>query len=160
MNLQQNKGKKRLTQHQVRLLELSFTHEKKLKPELKMQLARNLGLQPRQVAIWYQNKRARWKTQSLELDHKALQLRLDCTLAEKKRLEQEVGSLKVELDKVHKMLLGIDSHQPPVPSISSSCEDGSSTRSAQLNCCWETAKVYQVDELFAGLMGPAPHSEN
>ncbi|RVW79367.1 Homeobox-leucine zipper protein ATHB-52 [Vitis vinifera] len=49
---QHQKHKKRLTQDQVRLLETSFDHGKKLEPERKLHLARELGVPPRQVAIW------------------------------------------------------------------------------------------------------------
>ncbi|KAK6946678.1 Homeobox domain [Dillenia turbinata] len=97
-------NKKRLTQDQLRLLEKSFHYEKKLEPQRKLQLARELGLPPRQIAIWYQNKRARWKTQSLEHDYNALQLRLDTALAEKRSLEKDVERLRQELDKAQEML--------------------------------------------------------
>ncbi|KAF8413820.1 hypothetical protein HHK36_001814 [Tetracentron sinense] len=146
--------KKRLTQDQVRLLESSFNYEKKLEPDIKIQLARELGLPPRKVAIWYQNKRARWKNQSLELDYKALQLRLDNVIADKRKLEREVGRLKGELQKAQEMLLGFKPTALPLSSLSASGdEDGSSSFPGNANCCWENAGVVQVDELYACLIG-------
>ncbi|XP_010260339.1 PREDICTED: homeobox-leucine zipper protein ATHB-52-like [Nelumbo nucifera] len=147
------RSKKRLTQEQVRLLESSFNNEKKLEPEIKMQLARDLGLHPRQVAIWYQNKRARWKTQTLELDYKALQLKLENALADKRRLEREMAKLREELEKVQGMLLGGSNSTPPaLTSISNSCdEDG--TSSLPSNSYWEKSGALQVEELYACLMG-------
>ncbi|RWR89611.1 Helix-turn-helix motif [Cinnamomum micranthum f. kanehirae] len=143
-------NKKRLSQEQLMLLESSFNLEKKLQPERKIQLARDLGLQPRQVAIWYQNKRARWKTQTLECDYKAICSRLDRVLAEKKSLEKEVEKLKGELAKAHEMLrsniLPFSSFSPP------SEEEMSSTLHGEVNCCEEKLGV-QVEELYACLMG-------
>ncbi|KAF8024116.1 hypothetical protein BT93_F1347 [Corymbia citriodora subsp. variegata] len=95
---------KRLAPEQVRLLERSFATHKKLDPNLKLQLAAELGVLPRQVAIWYQNRRARWRTQTLELDCGALKLRLDDAMAEKRKLEREVASLRQELDRAREML--------------------------------------------------------
>ncbi|KAK4484698.1 hypothetical protein RD792_007290 [Penstemon davidsonii] len=126
--------KKRLNQDQVQLLEASFDGSKKLEPERKFQLARELNVPPRQIAIWYQNKRARWKNQSLELDYGALQVKLEATLTEKRELQKEVDYLKTELKQVQDMLLGFKQAQaqarvsvaPPVSSLSSYCEDGSS----------------------------------
>lgn len=96
---QQSKQKKRLSQEQVRLLESHFTFNNKLDPEQKSQLAAELGVPPRQVAIWYQNKRARDKIQGLELDYKGMQLRLESVLADNARLKEEVETLKSELNK-------------------------------------------------------------
>lgn len=89
--------KRRLTFDQVRSLERNFEVENKLEPERKMQLAKELGLRPRQVAVWFQNRRARWKTKQLERDYEALTLDynrlkedLDLILREKDNLKAEV----------------------------------------------------------------------
>jgi homeobox-leucine zipper protein len=74
--------KRRLSAEQVRALEQSFEVENKLEPERKARLARDLGLQPRQVAVWFQNRRARWKTKQLERDYAALRHSYDALLAE------------------------------------------------------------------------------
>ncbi|XP_059627165.1 homeobox-leucine zipper protein ATHB-6-like [Cornus florida] len=63
-------GKKRwLSSGQVKAVEKIFEVDNKLEPERKAKLAAELGLQPRQVAIWFQNRRARWKTKLLERDY-------------------------------------------------------------------------------------------
>lgn len=129
-------NKKRLSQDQVKHLESSFDSNKRLELELKLRLSRELGIPPRQIAIWYQNKRARWKNQSLELDYSTLQIRLENTLAEKKQLEREVERLQAELHKVQQD----QAQQPPaVSSISSTCcdEGGSSSLHDDVNnCSW------------------------
>nr|GMD09078.1 homeobox-leucine zipper protein ATHB-52-like [Ipomoea batatas] len=99
---------KRLTQDQVRLLEISFKANSKLDPDRKSQLAQELGLPPRQVAIWYQNKRARWKSQSLEVDHKAMQQRLSGVVADNERLGKEVQRLREELSRTQEMLFSLN----------------------------------------------------
>ncbi|XP_062204899.1 homeobox-leucine zipper protein HOX23-like [Phragmites australis] len=93
--------KRRLSVEQVRTLERSFEVANKLEPERKAQLARALGLQPRQVAIWFQNRRARWKTKQLEKDYDALRRQFDAAraendalLAHNKKLHAEIMALK------------------------------------------------------------------
>ncbi|XP_056867176.1 homeobox-leucine zipper protein HAT5 isoform X2 [Raphanus sativus] len=73
--------KRRLTHEQVHLLEKSFETENKLEPERKTQLAKKLGLQPRQVSVWFQNRRARWKTKQLERDFNLLKSSYDQLLS-------------------------------------------------------------------------------
>lgn len=141
---------KRLSQEQVMLLESSFNHEKKLSPDRKIQLAHQLGLQPRQVAIWYQNKRARWKAQTLEGDYKAICLTLDRVLAEKKLLDKEVEKLRGELANAHEMLR---SYLLPFSSFLPSCEEETgSTLHSMVNYGEEKLEV-QAEELYACLMG-------
>ncbi|CAN8299923.1 unnamed protein product [Cochlearia groenlandica] len=93
--------KKRLNLEQVRALEKSFELGNKLEPERKMQLAKSLGLQPRQIAIWFQNRRARWKTKQLERDYDTLKKQFDAVksdndslLAHNKKLHAELVELK------------------------------------------------------------------
>ncbi|XP_074562130.1 homeobox-leucine zipper protein ATHB-13-like [Curcuma longa] len=89
--------KRRLSLEQVRTLERSFELGKKLEPERKMELAAALGLQPRQVAIWFQNRRARWKTKKLEKDHEELKRQLDAMNEENESLKAHNKKLLCEL---------------------------------------------------------------
>ncbi|KAG2679146.1 hypothetical protein I3843_11G037800 [Carya illinoinensis] len=93
----QPEKKRRLTADQVQFLEKSFEVDNKLEPERKSQLAKDLGLQPRQVAIWFQNRRARWKTKQLEKDFDALQASYDSLKAEYDNLLKEKNELKAEV---------------------------------------------------------------
>ncbi|XP_042499103.1 homeobox-leucine zipper protein HAT5-like isoform X2 [Macadamia integrifolia] len=93
----QPEKKRRLTADQVQFLEKNFEVENKLEPERKIQLARDLGLQPRQVAIWFQNRRARWKTKQLEKDYDALKASYNSLKADYDNLLKEKGKLKTEV---------------------------------------------------------------
>ncbi|ESQ49929.1 hypothetical protein EUTSA_v10021334mg [Eutrema salsugineum] len=93
--------KKRLQLEQVKALEKSFEIGNKLEPERKIQLAKALGMQPRQIAIWFQNRRARWKTRQLERDYDSLKKQFeslksdnDSLLSHNKILLAEVMALK------------------------------------------------------------------
>ncbi|KAJ6843360.1 homeobox-leucine zipper protein HOX4-like [Iris pallida] len=97
--------KRRLSADQVRALEKNFEVENKLEPERKVRLAQELGLQPRQVAVWFQNRRARWKTKQLERDYAALKSRYDALrldhdslLRDKDLLLAEVKGLNAKLN--------------------------------------------------------------
>ncbi|KAJ8500752.1 hypothetical protein OPV22_011304 [Ensete ventricosum] len=101
---QQPDKKRRLSPEQVRLLERSFEAENKLEPERKSELALKLGMQPRQVAVWFQNRRARWKTKQLEHDFDSLKSSYgsllsdhDSLLKENDRLRSQVISLTEKL---------------------------------------------------------------
>ncbi|KAL0291320.1 UNVERIFIED_CONTAM: putative homeobox-leucine zipper protein ATHB-51 [Sesamum calycinum] len=86
----QDPKKKRLSSEQLESLENSFQEEIKLDPDRKMKLARELGLQPRQIAVWFQNRRARWKGKQLERLYDALKQEFDVVSREKHKLQQEV----------------------------------------------------------------------
>ncbi|WOH05911.1 hypothetical protein DCAR_0625334 [Daucus carota subsp. sativus] len=155
--------KKRLTQEQVRLLEASFNGNNRLEPDRKLQLAHELDIPPRQIAIWYQNKRARWKNQSLELDYTALHMRLEAELTQKKQLEKEAQRLRIELQRLKteisiKQQVQMFQPQPPlasVSSISSNCDElrSSSLREEQVNCSWMHDQALRVEEFYACLIG-------
>ena len=83
--------KKRLTSDQLDSLERSFQEEIKLDPDRKMKLSRELRLQPRQIAVWFQNRRARWKAKQLERLYDGLKQEYDVISREKQKLQDEVS---------------------------------------------------------------------
>ncbi|CDP00303.1 unnamed protein product [Coffea canephora] len=94
---QMGEKKRRLNMEQVKTLEKNFELGNKLEPERKMQLARALGLQPRQIAIWFQNRRARWKTKQLEKDYEVLKRQFEAIKAENDALQAQNQKLHAEI---------------------------------------------------------------
>ncbi|RZC69879.1 hypothetical protein C5167_033054 [Papaver somniferum] len=112
---QMGEKKRRLNMEQVKTLEKNFELGNKLEPERKMQLARALGLQPRQIAIWFQNRRARWKTKSLEKDYDILKRQFDAVKADNealqsqnKKLRDEVLALKSKEIPTHEYIINLN----------------------------------------------------
>nr|AHW98969.1 RCO [Cardamine hirsuta] len=88
------KKKKRLTNEQLASLELSFQEDIKLDSDRKLKLSNELGLHPRQVAVWFQNRRARWKVKHLEESYDSLRQEYDIVWREKQMLHDEVNKLR------------------------------------------------------------------
>lgn len=85
--------KRRLTDAQVEFLEMSFGKERKLESGRKLHLAGELGLEPKQVAVWFQNRRARHKNKQLEGEYLKLKSSHDAIVVEKCHLENEVACM-------------------------------------------------------------------
>lgn len=122
--------KRRLTSEQVHLLEKSFGIENKLEPDRKTQLANKLGLQPRQVAVWFQNRRARWKTKQLERDYDllkasydSLRSEFDLIVHENEKLKSEVASLSEKLQEKDASETKLDQISHPLLPAEANVED-------------------------------------
>ncbi|CAH2074262.1 unnamed protein product [Thlaspi arvense] len=88
------KKKKKLTNEQLASLEESFQEDIKLDSDRKLKLSKELGLQPRQVAVWFQNRRARWKVKHLEESYDSLKQQYDVVSRENQMLHDEVMKLR------------------------------------------------------------------
>ncbi|CAA7034706.1 unnamed protein product [Microthlaspi erraticum] len=96
--------KRRLSVEQVKALEKNFEIDNKLEPERKVKLGQELGLQPRQVAIWFQNRRARWKTKQLERDYDVLKSNFDALKRNRDSLQRDNDSLLAEIKELRAKL--------------------------------------------------------
>ncbi|CAI8618915.1 unnamed protein product [Vicia faba] len=96
--------KRRLSVDQVKALEKNFEVENKLEPDRKVKLAQELGLQPRQVAVWFQNRRARWKTKQLERDYGVLKASFDALKVNYESLQRDNQTLLKEVKELKSRL--------------------------------------------------------
>ncbi|GAU18433.1 hypothetical protein TSUD_231710 [Trifolium subterraneum] len=86
--------KLRLTKEQSLLLEESFKLQSTLNPKEKQALAKQLNLRPRQVEVWFQNRRARTKLKQTEVDCEFLKKCCETLTDENRRLKKELQELK------------------------------------------------------------------
>ncbi|XP_008790281.1 homeobox-leucine zipper protein HAT9-like [Phoenix dactylifera] len=86
--------KLRLTKEQSALLEDRFKEHSTLNPKQKHALAKQLNLRPRQVEVWFQNRRARTKLKQTEVDCEFLKRCCETLRDENRRLQKELQELK------------------------------------------------------------------
>ncbi|XP_031741100.1 homeobox-leucine zipper protein HOX3 isoform X2 [Cucumis sativus] len=92
--------KLRLTKEQSHLLEQSFRQNHTLNPKQKETLAEVLKLKPRQIEVWFQNRRARWyemirsKLKQTEMECEYLKRWFGLLTEQNKRLQKEVEELR------------------------------------------------------------------
>lgn len=86
--------KLRLTKVQSALLEESFKQQSTLNPKQKQHLARKLNVRPRQVEVWFQNRRARTKLKQTEVDCEFLKKCCETLTDENRKLYKELQELK------------------------------------------------------------------
>ncbi|TYI43112.1 hypothetical protein ES332_A01G146600v1 [Gossypium tomentosum] len=89
-----HRKKLRLTKYQSAILEDSFKEHTTLCPKQKQALAAKLDLRPRQVEVWFQNRRARTKLKQTEVDCELLKKCCETLTEENKRLQEELQELK------------------------------------------------------------------
>ncbi|KAG1354406.1 homeobox-leucine zipper protein HAT4 [Cocos nucifera] len=89
-----SRKKLRLSKDQSAILEESFKEHNTLNPKQKMALAKQLNLRPRQVEVWFQNRRARTKLKQTEVDCEFLKRCCENLTEENRRLQKEVQELR------------------------------------------------------------------
>ncbi|XP_039013474.1 homeobox-leucine zipper protein HAT14-like [Hibiscus syriacus] len=90
--------KLRLSKEQSAFLEESFKEHSTLNPVLisskKLALAKQLNLRPRQIEVWFQNRRARTKLKKTEVDCEYLKRCCETLAEENRRLQKELQELR------------------------------------------------------------------
>ncbi|KAK4791853.1 hypothetical protein SAY86_022288 [Trapa natans] len=86
--------KLRLSKEQSAFLEESFKEHNTLNPKQKLALAKQLNLRPRQVEVWFQNRRARTKLKKTEIDCEYLKRCCKTLTEENRRLQKELLELR------------------------------------------------------------------
>ncbi|XP_030528697.1 homeobox-leucine zipper protein HAT22-like [Rhodamnia argentea] len=86
--------KLRLSKAQSSILEESFKVHTTLNTKQKHDLANQLNLRPRQVEVWFQNRRARTKLKQTEVECEMLKKCCETLKEENRRLRKELQELK------------------------------------------------------------------
>ncbi|KAK2977019.1 hypothetical protein RJ640_022285 [Escallonia rubra] len=89
-----SRKKLRLSKEQSAYLEESFKEHTTLNPKQKVALAKQLNLRPRQVEVWFQNRRARTKLKQTEVDCEYLKRCCENLTEENRRLHKELQELR------------------------------------------------------------------
>ncbi|KAL5833165.1 hypothetical protein ACOSQ3_016839 [Xanthoceras sorbifolium] len=97
-------NKRRFNDEQIKSLEFMFESEARPEPRIKQRLANDIGLHPRQVAIWFQNRRARSKTKQIEHEYNKLKASFDNLASSNESLKRENHSLLVQIQELKDVL--------------------------------------------------------
>ncbi|KAI4389841.1 hypothetical protein MLD38_002020 [Melastoma candidum] len=90
--------KLRLSKNQTSVLEEYFDVNATLSGRQKQELAGKLNLRPRQVEVWFQNRRARTKLKQTGLDHEMLKKCCQTLKEDNARLKMELRKLKYDAE--------------------------------------------------------------
>ncbi|XP_019051454.1 PREDICTED: homeobox-leucine zipper protein HAT14-like isoform X2 [Nelumbo nucifera] len=112
--------KHRLTAHQTAILENFFKQQNTLDQKEKTELAKGLNLKPRQIEVWFQNRRARTKSKQTEVGLEYFKQCCEILSEENRRLRRQLVELRA-LSRPSQMYM-----QVPATNlvVCSSCERG------------------------------------
>ncbi|KAJ8900194.1 hypothetical protein K2173_024834 [Erythroxylum novogranatense] len=114
-----SRKKLRLSKEQSLVLEETFKEQNTLNPKEKLALGKQLNLRPRQVEVWFQNRRARTKLKQTEVDCEYLKRCCENLTEENRRLQKEVQELRaLKLSPQHNMHM----NPPTTLTMCPSCE--------------------------------------
>ncbi|XVE64600.1 hypothetical protein DITRI_Ditri07aG0113900 [Diplodiscus trichospermus] len=127
-----SKNRRRFSDEQIKSLEFMFESDSRPESLIKQQLANELGLHPRQIAIWFQNRRARSKAKQIERDYNILKESYDALASGYDSLKRENQSLHIRLQKLKSQLEMEhgDKTYEPNRTAGSSCDGKSDNRNA------------------------------
>ncbi|XP_074577704.1 homeobox-leucine zipper protein HAT14-like isoform X2 [Curcuma longa] len=108
--------KLRLSKEQLAFLENSFTEHSTLNLKQKQELASQLRIQPRQVEVWFQNRRARTKLKQTEGDYKSLKQQCENLSEENQKLMEEIEELRSRNN-----IRGGSPIYPQIPTLAAMC---------------------------------------
>ncbi|CAJ1827468.1 unnamed protein product [Sphenostylis stenocarpa] len=137
--------KLRLTKEQSMVLEETFKEHNTLNPKRKQALAEELNLKPRQVEVWFQNRRARTKLKQTEVDCEYLKRCCENLTEENRRLHKEVQELRA-LKLSPQMYMHMN--PPTTLTMCPSCERGHSSSSSSPATVQSAAATPSTRKLF------------
>ncbi|XP_066387390.1 homeobox-leucine zipper protein HOX1-like [Miscanthus floridulus] len=133
-----SRKKLRLSKDQAAVLEDSFKEHNTLNPKQKAALAKQLNLKPRQVEVWFQNRRARTKLKQTEVDCEFLKRCCETLTEENRWLQREVAELRAL-----KLVAPHHYARMPPPTTLTMCPS-----------CERLASAASADEAVAGRTAP------
>ncbi|GMH20331.1 hypothetical protein Nepgr_022172 [Nepenthes gracilis] len=141
--------KLRLSKEQSRLLEDSFRLNHTLNPTQKETLAAQLKLKPRQVEVWFQNRRARSKLKQTEMECEYWKRCFGTLTEQNRRLHKEVEELRA-MKVAPPTVLSPHSRQPlPASTLTMCprCERVSTPATAKLSAVAATTEAPAASSL-------------
>ncbi|KAH6755658.1 homeobox leucine zipper protein [Perilla frutescens var. hirtella] len=147
-----NRKKLRLSKQQSAFLEESFKEHNTLNPKQKLALAKQLNLRPRQVEVWFQNRRARTKLKQTEIDCEYLKKWCEKLSEENRRVHKELQELRA--------LKTSSTFQTQLPATTltmcPSCQRVTTTSAAAIPIPLNRSRFYPFSQTTSNPNQPAP----